>query len=151
MELKKIELSSINWPRGASARIWFCQPQVQLSLHPPFVPKNGTEALDILRAVFKRDAEMGPPPEGAPSIILLPEMSINPADVGTVKKLIRAARANTLVICGIGHMTSTEIDGIDSSSELCGEPIADHYANCALIGCGGTNQVYLQPKIVPSK
>jgi hypothetical protein len=151
MEIKNIELPSLRWPKGASARIWFCQPQVELSSRAPFVPTANVRSLDILRATFKRDAEWGAPAGGAPSIVLLPEMSISPADVASVRELIAGSRGNTLLIGGVGHMTSEQIDPIEASSGLCGPPVAEHYANCALIGCGGENNVYLQPKIVPSK
>jgi hypothetical protein len=151
MEIANIELTSIQWPKGASARIWFCQPQVELTSPAPFVPMANVRSLDILRAVLNRDAELGAPAGGAPSIALLPEMSISPADVPTVKALIAASRENTLLICGVGHMTSAQMNTIEANSELCGPAIAEHYANCALIGCGGTDKIYLQPKIVPSK
>ena len=94
---------------------------------------------------------MGAAAGGAPSIILLPELSIGHGDVATVRGLLSTARANTLLICGIGHMTATDIDRIEASVHLCGEPVEGRYANCALIGCGGTDQIFLQPKVVASK
>jgi hypothetical protein len=94
---------------------------------------------------------MGAPAGGAPAIILLPELSIGLGDVAAVRGLVSAARTNTLLICGIGHMTATDIDPIEASVPLCGEPVAGHYANCALIGCGGTDQIFLQPKVVASR
>ena len=94
---------------------------------------------------------MGPPAGDAPSIILLPELSVGPADIANVRALINVARANTLVICGIGHMAAADVDQVEASAHLCGEPIGGHYANCALIGCGGSNQVFLQPKVVASR
>lgn len=151
MVVEAITLSGLRWPRGASARIWFCQPRVELPPLAPFRPTNAARSLELLREVLNRDAQMGAPVDGAPSIVLLPELSIGHADVVTVRGLITAARTNTLVICGIGHMTAENVDSIEASVNLCGEPIAGRYANCALIGCGGSNQVYLQPKVVASK
>jgi hypothetical protein len=94
---------------------------------------------------------MGAPVGGAPSIVLLPELSIGHGDVATVRALVTAARSNTLLICGIGHMTPADVDPIEESAHLCGDPVAGHYANCALIACGGTDQIFLQPKVVASK
>jgi len=151
MEIEPITLQSLQWPRGTSARIWFCQPQVQLPAVAPFRSANAVQSLDILRAVLSRDDQMGPSVGGAPSIVLLPELSIGLDDVAAVRGLISAARPNTLLICGIGHMDAADIDSIEPVAHLCGEPIAGHYANCALVGCGGMDQVFLQPKVVPSK
>jgi len=151
MVLEHITLSGLHWPRGASARIWFCQPRVELSPLAPFRPTNSARSLELLREVLNRDAQMGAPVSGAPSIVLLPELSIGHADVVSVRGLIATARTNTLVICGIGHMDAQDVDSIEASVNLCGEPIAGRYANCALVGCGGSNQVYLQPKVVASK
>jgi len=117
----------------------------------PFRPTDGVLSLDILRVVFDRDAHMGVPAGGGPSIVLLPELSLNPGEVATVRDLIRTARLNTLLICGIGHMTAGEIDAIEASAHLCGEPVAGRYANCALVGCGGAAEIFLQPKVVPSR
>jgi hypothetical protein len=94
---------------------------------------------------------MGAPAGDAPSIVLLPELSIRPGDLATVRGLISAARPNTLLICGIGHMTAAEIDPIEASVRLCGPPVAGHFANCAMIGCSGTDQIFLQPKVVASR
>jgi hypothetical protein len=80
---------------------------------------------------------MGAPAGEAPSIVLLPELCIGPNDVSSVRDLIRAARQNTLLICGIGHMAAAEIDPIEAGGPLFGEPVARHYANCAPIGCSG--------------
>lgn len=151
MEIEPITLQGLRWPRGTSARVWFCQPLVELTAPAPFRPTAAVRSLDILRAVLARDAQMGPPAAGAPSIVLLPELSVAPADVGNVRALISAARANTLVICGIGHMAAADLDPIEDSVHLCGQPVAGHYANCALVGCGGSNQVFLQPKVVASR
>jgi len=151
MDVDPIQLQGLHWPRGAAARIWFCQPQVQLPAIAPFRPVNAVQSLDILRAVLDRDDQMGPSVGGAPSIVLLPELSIGPDDVAAVRGLISAARTNTLLICGIGHMTAADVDSIEPSTHLCGDPIAEHYANCALIGCGGTDKIFLQPKVVASR
>ena len=94
---------------------------------------------------------MGTPEGEAPSIILLPELSIGPGDVRTLRTLITAARPNTLLICGVGHMTATQVDAIEQSAPLCGEPVEGHYANCAIIGCSGTDKFFLQPKVVASR
>jgi len=151
MDIDAIKLSGLRWPRGASARIWFCQPQVQLTAQAPFQPTPADRSLDILRAVLVRDAQMGVPAGDAPSIVLLPELSIRPGDLAVVRGLISAARQNTLLICGIGHMTAAEIDPIEASAHLCVPPVAGHFANCAMIGCGGTDQIFLQPKVVASR
>jgi len=94
---------------------------------------------------------MDAPEGGAPSIILLPELSIGPGDIATVRALITAARPNTLLICGVGHMTAPEVDAIEPSGPLCGEPVDRHYANCAIIGCGKSGRLILQPKVVASR
>lgn len=151
MDIETVRLQSLRWPRGASARIWFCQPRVELTSPAPFRPTTTVRSLDLLRAVLNRDAQMGAPAGDAPSIVLLPELSVGPGDIATVRGVISAARRNVLLICGIGHMAASEIDPIEASAHLCGDPVAGHYANCALIGCGGTDQVFLQPKVVASR
>jgi hypothetical protein len=150
MKIQEIKLASLHWPTGASARIWFCQPQVKLPSVAPFIPTDSARSVEILQAVLNRDAELGAPVGGAPSVVLLPEMSVAHPDVATVKALIAGSRKNTLLVCGIGHMTSAQVDTIEASSDVFGPAIAGHFANCALIACGGSDTVYLQPKIVPS-
>ena len=151
MQIDTIRLQSLRWPRGTSARIWFCQPQVELTTPAPFRPTIAGRSLDILRAVLDRDAQKGAPAGDAPSIVLLPELSIDIADIAAVRGLLSAARTNTLLICGVGHMSAADVNSIEPSFHLCGEPIAGHYANCALIGCGGTDEIFLQPKVVASR
>src|SRR5216684_9150306 len=123
MDIETIKLQGLRWPTGASARIWFCQPRVELTTPAPFRPTAAVQSLHILRAVLNRDAQMGAPAGDAPSIILLPELSIGLGDVAEVRGLVSAARTNTLLICGIGHMTATDIDPIEASAHLCGEPV----------------------------
>ena len=94
---------------------------------------------------------MGAPGEGAPSIILMPELSVGTDDITNLRDLVRAARANTLLICGVGHMTADQVDQIEPSAHLLGVPVPGHYANCAVIGCGGMEEIFLQPKVVPSR
>jgi hypothetical protein len=48
-------------------------------------------------------------------------------------------------------MTAPQVDAIEPSTPLCGEAVAGHYANCAIIGCGGTDKLFLQPKVVASR
>lgn len=151
MEVETVRLQGLRWPRGTSARMWFCQPRVELTTQAPFRPTAAVRSLDTLRAVLDRDAQMAAPAENAPSIVLLPELSVGLADIADLRVLIKTARANTLVICGIGHMTAAEIDPIEASGHLCGEPVVGCYANCALIGCGGSDQIFLQPKVVASR
>jgi hypothetical protein len=150
MDIEPIKLQHLRWPKGASARMWFCQPRVELTAPAPFRPTTNV-SLDLLRAVLDLDALMGAPAGGAPSIVLLPELSIGHNDVVAVRGALSAARPNTLLISGIGHMTATDIDPIEASVHLCGQPLAGHYANCAIIGCGGTDQIFLQPKVVASR
>jgi hypothetical protein len=66
-------------------------------------------------AVLERDANMGPSTGGGPSIIVLPELSIEANDVSRIRGMLRAARPNTLLISGIGHMTAAEIDPNEAS------------------------------------
>ena len=151
MDVDYKDLNGIRWPPGSSARLWFCQPRVELTAQAPFSPTTGAESLDLLRAVLDLDARMGAPADGAPSIILLPELSVSRTDLDAVRGAIRGARANLLLIAGMGHMSGAEIDAIEPSGNLCGEPIVGHYANCALIACSGSDQVFLQPKVVASR
>jgi hypothetical protein len=48
-------------------------------------------------------------------------------------------------------MERTDIEAIEASAPLCGPPVAGRYANCAMVACGASDRVYLQPKIVPSR
>lgn len=151
MDIKPITLNGVHWPRGTSARLWFCQPRVELTTPAPFLPTHTPRSLELLQAVLDRDAQMGAPEGGAPSILLLPELSTGPCDISSVRTLISAARPNTLLICGVGHMTAAEVDAIEPSAPLCGEAVAGHFANCAVIACGGTHKLFLQPKVVASR
>lgn len=151
MKVEVIELPTLSWPEGAAARMWFCQPRVPVTSQPPFRPTNPEHALGILRAVLNADAAMGPQVDGGPSIVLLPELSVGCADVQTIREIIQTSRPNTLVICGVGHMEHTDVEAIEASAPLCGPPVVGRYANCAMVACGASDRVYLQPKIVPSR
>ena len=125
MNVDLIELPTLSWPKGSSARMWFCQPQVELTTRAPYRPTNSAQSLDILRVVLDADAQKGAPVGGGPSIVLLPELSIDCADIPVLRALLRGARNNTLLICGVGHMTAAEIDTIEASTKLCGDPVAE--------------------------
>jgi hypothetical protein len=150
MIVTDVKLDRIEWPPGTVGRLWFCQPKIMLPAAAPFRPVNGEQTFSLLEAVLTTDAALGAPPGGAPSIILMPELCISPGRLHDLVARMQAARANTLLVCGVGHLTAKEMDDFEPSKELCGEPVAGCYANCALVAQGGSDRVYLQPKIVPS-
>src|ERR1017187_9631651 len=80
MDIETIKLQGLRWPKGASARIWFCQPRVELTTPAPFRPTATVRSLDILRAVLDRDAQIGAPTGDAPPKLVrffAHEISIN--------------------------------------------------------------------------
>ena len=151
MTIETVNLPELNWPPGTLARVWFCQPALSLSAQPPYIPVAPASTLALFEAVLALDAALGQPEAGAPSIIIMPELALAPTDVLRVLELMATARANTLLVAGVGQMTQAQVDTIEPDRATLFEASAQNlYANCALIVCAGAARAYLQPKIVPS-
>jgi hypothetical protein len=55
-----------------------------------------------------------------------------------------------LFVFGVGNMTDQEALSIENKPGLWDGEAAGRYANCAVIGMGGFDHLFLQPKILPS-
>lgn len=148
----------LRWPRGERARVWFAQPRLHVADQPPFVPLHqdpDPTGLDLLRSIVDWERAFGPDDETrfahAPSLILLPEYSIAPADYAIARDLARSAPHNTLVVFGLGQMTEAQARGIEPDADLWQGDSAGRYTNCAVVAIGGVDGAYLQPKILPAK
>ena len=151
MAIEKVNLPELSWPPGTLARVSFCQPALSLSAQPPYIPVGPASTLALFEAVLAQDAALGQPEGGAPSIIIMPELALAPTDVLRVRELMATARANTLLVAGVGQMTQAQVDTIEPDHGTLFEASAQNlYSNCALIVCAGAARAYLQPKIVPS-
>jgi hypothetical protein len=106
--------------------------------------------LTLLRAASQEEGRFDPPTT-APAIILLPEMALSPSEIPDVRTLVRGARTNTLFICGVGQLTHEQANSVEPGADLWDGPSGGRYTNCAIIGLGGTDLLFLQPKIVPSR
>jgi len=148
----------LRWPRGERARVWFAQPRLRLTGQPPFIPlrqEPDPTGLDLLRSIVERERALGPDDDTrfarAPSLILLPEYSIAPADYLVARDLARSAPRNSLVVFGLGQMTEAEARAIEPEADLWQGGSAGRYTNCAVVAIGGAESVYLQPKILAAK
>ena len=113
MTIETVNLPELNWPPGTLARVWFCQPALSLSAQPPYIPVAPASTLALFEAVLALDAALGQPEAGAPSIIIMPELALAPTDVLRVLELMATARANTLLVAGVGQMTQAQVDTIE--------------------------------------
>ena len=113
MTIETVNLPELNWPPGTLARVWFCQPALSLSAQSPYIPVAPASTLALFEAVLALDAALGQPEAGAPSIIIMPELALAPTDVLRVLELMATARANTLLVAGVGQMTQAQVDTIE--------------------------------------
>lgn len=150
--IREIELNSLTWAKGAIARFWFVQPQFDVALGPPLVParRGETPGLRLLRATLRAENNF-PAPIDAPALILLPELSIHPEEIPTAVTLAQTSRRNTVVIFGVGQLTEDQARRLEPAAELWEGPSEQRFTNCAVVILGGTQELYLQPKIVRSR
>jgi len=130
--------------------IWYGQPILQLPDHPPFIPELGPYAtgLQILQGILEHH-DFGNS-DCKPAVIVLPELAIPYTDIPATRKLISSAPNGTLVIFGAGHMTDKEALSLEEKPDLWDGEAAGRFANCAVIGMGGFDRLFLQPKILRS-
>jgi len=130
--------------------IWYGQPTLQLTDVPPFVPQPGTHAsaLQILQGILEhRDFRES---DCKPAIVVLPELSVPYPDIAAARTLISNAPQGTLVVFGAGQMTAGEALSLEDRPDLWDGEAAGKFANCAVIGLGGFDRVFLQPKLLKS-
>ena len=130
--------------------IWYGQPILRLPSHPPFIPEPGPYAtgLQILQGILEhRDLRES---NCKPAVVVLPELAIPYTDIPSARKLILSAPNGTLVVFGAGHMTEKEALSLENKPGLWDGEAAGRFANCAVIGMGGFDQLFLQPKILRS-
>jgi len=147
-------LEGLRWKEGKQARIWFLQPRLHITTTPPFISeKIGSDVagLELLKACLDEETTSYNPPDEAPAFLLLPEFSIRPDEIASVRPLIAAARPNTVFVSGCGQLTEQQAREIEPGSVLWDGPSHGKFTNCALVGVGGSDRLFLQPKIVPSQ
>ena len=147
-----VPLSKLRRVRHIASRVWYLQPKLALSNEAPFVPVlDGatSHALQLIRACVRKECKDFPPPTEAPTLILVPELAIHPSEFTLLRSELRACHGNTLFVGGLGHMTEAQARAIENA-DLWDGPSDGRYTNCALVAVGGSDQFFLQPKIVPS-
>jgi hypothetical protein len=135
--------------KNEPVRVWYGQPVLTVTGAPPYEPVIGPKpsALEILRAILSH-ADLLAHDNGA--IVALPELSIRFAEIAEVRKMIAAAPVGTLVVFGAGQMTAAQALSIENKPALWEGDAAGRYANCAVVGMGGHDQLFLQPKLLRS-
>lgn len=136
--------------RNEPLSIWYGQPIVELPDEPPFIPQPGANAtgLQILQGILgHRDFRES---DCKPAIVILPELAIPFTEIVAARALISNAPKGTLFVFGVGNMTDQEALSIENKPGLWDGEAAGRYANCAVIGMGGFDHLFLQPKILPS-
>jgi hypothetical protein len=130
--------------------IWYGQPVLDLPGEPPFIPKPGPYAtgLQVLQGILEHGDFRNS--ECKPAIVVLPELAVPFKDIGTARTLIAKAPKGTLAVFGAGHMTAEEALSLEAKPELWDGEAAGRFANCAVVGVGGSDQVFLQPKLLKS-
>lgn len=155
MKIEELRLPTLLWQPGRKARVWFAQvrPNVVADRFPlkPEKQEGVPSGLDILRALCQHEAEHCEAPREAPALILLPEFSVAPQEIPQLRDLIGSARPNTLFVVGVGQMAEAEALAIEPRAALWAGQSDNRLTNCAIIGVGGLQQLYLQPKILPSR
>jgi hypothetical protein len=153
--IEPIHLETLTWQPGRRGRIWYIQPRFDVDARvAPFVsvPAPGElTALRLLRIVCVYDQTHFPDPGLAPTLILLPEFALPHTEIPTARELISHARPNTLFVLGLGHMSNDQAQVVEPEAQLWDGPADGRFTNCALIGVGGSDRVFLQPKILPSR
>jgi hypothetical protein len=152
MDLEIIATDEVNWIPGSSGRFWYTQPTTVLPDAEPIVPQSvgQTPGLRLLGAALALEAQFSAP-QRAPAFIIVPEFAIHPREAQMAIQLARQARPNTIVVFGLGHMTSAEADALEPGAVLWDGPSEGRLTNCAAIVFGGSGRVFLQPKIVRSR
>jgi hypothetical protein len=85
-----------------------------------------------------------------PAIVVLPELAVPFSDIPAARAAISGAPKGTLVVFGAGQMTEAEALSLENKPDLWDGESAGKYANCAVIGLGGCDRVFLQPKLLKS-
>jgi len=152
MLVQPIELPTLIWAPGTQARLWYAQPPLSLT-GPPFQPQHQPgrpTGLELLSAIL-REARGAPPASAqAPTFIMLPECSIRPDEIDAALALIRDSVTNTIVVFGASQIDEAQAHSLEPGADLWDGASAGHFTNVAIIGIGGSDQIYLQPKIVRS-
>lgn len=150
LENVSLQEYGIGRSRSEPLSIWYGQPVIQLPEEPPLIPKPGAYAtgLQILKGILEhqdfRESDC------KPAIIVLPELAVPYTDIAAARALILNAPKGTLVVFGAGHMTKDEALFLEPKPELWDGEDAGRFANCAVIGMGGSDRLFLQPKLLKS-
>jgi hypothetical protein len=150
LETVRLHEYGIGRNKNEPLSIWYGQPILQLPDEPPFIPKPGPYAtgLQILQGILEhRDFRES---DCKPAIIVLPELAVPYTDIATARTLISNAPRGTLVVFGAGQMTEKEALSLEARPELWDGEAAGRFANCAVIGMGGFDRLFLQPKLLKS-
>ncbi len=153
MVLEDTDLDGIVWTPGHAGRVWFAQPHLTFGDREPWTPTvvpGRATGIELLRAILSSERDL-PDPVGAPSLILIPELSIPHGDVAELRRLIGDARPNTLLIAGLAQLSELQALEIDPAPLLWEGKAEGRFTNCAAIACGGSERLFLQPKRIPSK
>jgi hypothetical protein len=112
-------------------------------------PDGATTGIDLLESIVSMENSMDEIPN--PTLILLPEYAIRFVDMQRARASIAQLRPNSLVVFGIEQMTADQAFSLEDEPTLWAGPPEERFTNCALIGIGATDRIYLQPKILPSQ
>jgi hypothetical protein len=150
LETVALEEYGIGRRKNEPLSIWYGQPILQFNQTPPFVPQAGPQAsgLQLLKAILEHSDFKHS--DCKPAIVVLPELAIPYSEIGTARALIASAPKGTLVVFGAGQMTEAEALSLEAKPDLWDGGAAGRFANCAVICVGGTDKVFLQPKLLKS-
>ena len=127
--------------------IWYGQPVLAFPDVAPFVPLTTAypSGLQILKGILEHQEIVQ---AGAlPAIVALPELAIPFQDIAAARTLITDAPKGTIVVFGVGQMTAEEALSLENEPELWEGEAAGRFANCAVVAIGGTDRLFLQPKL----
>lgn len=150
LETVSLQEYGISRRKNDPLSIWYGQPILKLSAVPPFVPQQGEYAsgLQILKGILEHKDFLES--DCKPAIVVLPELAVPFSDIPAARAAISGAPKGTLVVFGAGQMTEAETLSLEDKPDLWDGESAGKYANCAVIGLGGCDRVFLQPKLLKS-
>jgi hypothetical protein len=156
LRLRDTPLAGVRWSPGEAARLGYIQPAFEFdaTTSTSQVLTNSAPAVDLLRLTLHEERRFEPPTK-APTLVLLPELSIPADEIATVQQMVAEAAKNTVVVFGLTPLTEAQVAALEpevaKDNALWAGPAEQRRTNCAAVVVGGDRSVYLQPKILASR
>lgn len=150
LETTRLDQLGVARKQNEPMTIWYGLPILQFPDVAPFIPlaSGYPGALELLQGILRNpdfvNNDSGPP------LVVLPELAIPFTQIVAARELIASAPRGTVFVFGIGQMTEAEALSLENRPDLWDGACAGRFANCAAVAVGGTDRIFLQPKLLRS-